>query len=230
MIFVVSCQLDTTKRRTDFEVTGIDVSHHQGIIEWDKVADDQIHFAFIKATEGIDHIDTKFYYNWYGATTNNVTTGAYHFFRAASNPEKQAKHFFSIADIEEGDLPPVLDVETLDGVEQRELIRNMRTWLYLAEIHYGVQPIIYTNLKFYYQHLVGQFDDYPLWIARYNSKKPKLASMVNPIFWQYGQKGKVQGIKGNVDLNVYFGNLKSFNNIKIQPSKVYTYSYKRNLY
>jgi lysozyme len=99
---------------------------------------------------------------------------------------------------------------------------GMRTWLYLAEITYGVKPIIYTNLKFYYQHLAGQFDDYPYWLARYGSKEPTVGPAHKLTFWQYGDRGAVAGINGPVDLNVFIGDRPAFDTLLIRAPEAFT--------
>ena len=102
-------------------------------------------------------------------------------------------------------MPPVLDVEVLDGVSKTILINGIRTWLYQIEIRYNVKPIIYTNLKFYNKILAGHFNDYPVWIARYSFREPILASGRDWHFWQYGNRGRIKGVFGNVDFNVFNG-------------------------
>jgi lysozyme len=137
-----------------------------------------------------------------------IKRGAYHFFRPALSAYNQAGNFTAWVEMESGDLPPVLDVEVLDGVSKIELINKVRTWLFLVEIKCNIKPIIYTNQKFYNKHLAGYFSDYPIWIARYSSwRKPHLKARRDWTFWQYGDKGQLNGIKGPVDFNVFRGNI-----------------------
>ncbi len=214
-----SCERETI-RMEGFKVHGIDVSHHQQKITWDSVAQDAITFAFVKATEGSTHRDSLFATNWKEMKRVGIKRGAYHFFRPQTPAEEQALNFIRLVDMEIGDLPPVLDVEVLDGTNKINLITQMRTWLYMIELHYEIRPIIYTNLKFYNEHLAGHFDEYPLWIARYSYRKPDLAGKKDWIFWQYGNRGKINGINGPVDFNVFYGNKFQLQDLGLAPKPV----------
>jgi lysozyme len=203
-IILSACELET-KRLHAYEVHGIDVSHHQSYINWDSVALEGIDFAFVKATEGMTFRDSLFEHNWSQIKSNSIKRGAYHFYRPAVSAHAQAEHFKNQVHLGEGDLPPVLDVEVIDGVSRVKLLTGILNWLYLVEIHYGVRPILYTNLKFYNKYLAGHFDEYPLWIARYNTRQPTLACGREWQFWQYGNRGQLSGVNGDVDFNVFHG-------------------------
>ena len=218
---LASCGAGHTERQTGYARVGIDVSHHQEAIDWSAVAADGVDFAFVKATEGVDHADTRFCGNWADAKTAGLVRGAYHFFRADRDGRAQADHFHRAVELRPGDLPAVVDVETLDGATPEQLIANLRTWLFLTEIRTGAKPLIYTNLKFYYRHLAGHFDGYPLWIARYSSHAPALSPATAPAFWQYGNRGRVAGIAGDVDLDVFLGDAAAFEALRLrEPSAV----------
>lgn len=204
IFFAQSCEKETL-RMDKFSVHGIDVSHHQKKILWDTVAAQQVHFAFVKATEGVNFSDSLFCFNWSEMKRVGIKRGAYHFYRPNSSPMLQAFNFNQWVEIETGDLPPVLDVEVLDGADPLHLLSGLRTWLTLVEWRHCIKPIIYTNLKFYNTYLAGHFDDYPVWIARYNSSEPILASGRDWLFWQYGNRGTIAGIQGHVDFNVFKG-------------------------
>lgn len=203
-LLILSCQRDTV-RRTDFLIQGIDVSRYQLHIDWAEVADQDVHFAFVKATEGATHLDTLFQKNWQLIREAGIRRGAYHFFRPRTDAGLQAAHFIRQVELLDGDLPPVLDIEVLDNVDPRELVLALQFWLRTVEDHFGVPPILYTNLKYYNRYLAGHFDDYPLWIARYNEEEPILACGRNWQFWQYGNRGTLPGIDGYVDFNVFYG-------------------------
>ena len=105
-----------------------------------------------------------------------------------------------------GDLPPVLDIEVTDGASATELINGIQVWLDIVEQKTGITPIIYTNQKFFNQYLANHFSDHLIWIARYNSLfDPHLAKERTWDFWQYGNRGRLDGIKGDVDFNVFNG-------------------------
>ncbi len=207
-----------TERMEGYEVHGIDISHHQQSINWSVVAMQNIDFAFIKATEGVNFRDSLFCVNWPAIKLNQIKRGAYHFFRPASNVEQQFLNFATHVDLEPGDLVPVLDVELTDGVAAETLRKGVKTWLQLAEIHYRVKPILYTNQKFYNRYLAGHFDNYTLWIARYNPWfSPWLKGKSDWVFWQYGNRGRLPGIQGDVDFNVFAGSLQALEACCVVP-------------
>ncbi len=220
LIFLLyACEYHTI-RRYDFSVHGIDISHYQSTIHWDTVAQQGIHFAFVKATEGATMVDTLFCQNWSEMQRVGIKRGAYHFYRPTISAREQANNFSQLVNLDTGDLPPVLDVEVLDGVSKTILINGVRTWLYQMEIRYNIKPIIYTNLKFYNRILAGHFDDYPVWIARYNYREPILASGSDWHFWQYGNQGSIPGIRGHVDFNVFNGTYRELEAMCLTPSPV----------
>ena len=221
IIFLLSSCQQTTSRKTDYNVHGIDISHYQSQINWEKVAADGIQFAFVKATEGKTFYDTLFCKNWEGMEKVRLYRGAYHFFRPTINAHRQAENFKEIVEMKPGDLPPVLDVEVTDGASKIEIINGVRTWLYLAEIHYNVKPILYTNQNFYNDYLAGHFDDYPIWIARYSRwLSPNIDTEKDWTFWQYGNKGRIDGIYGDVDFNVFRGNIFELDQMTLRPRTV----------
>ena len=204
-----------------YEVYGIDVSHHQKEILWDSIANSYLDFVFVKATEGVTFKDSLFQHNWSALERTRLYKGAYHFFRPAYSGRAQAEHFLKQVDLGPGDLAPVLDVEVLDGVTKVKLLKEMYAWLYTVEIATGIKPIIYTNQKFFNKNLHGYFEDYPLWVARYNSfRTPKLKGDRNWDFWQYGNRGQLEGIAGYVDFNVFSGDLPALEEYCINPMTV----------
>lgn len=214
-----ACQYETA-RIDHYELHGIDVSHYQSYIDWPTISEQNISFTFIKATEGREMYDTLYCHNWNEASLAGLKRGAYHFFRPTIPANRQAENFISWVELQTGDLPPVLDVEVLDGVSQKQLLEGINTWLAIAEIHYGLKPILYTNLKFYNKLLAGQFDEYPVWIARYNDRQPTLACGRDWQFWQYGNRGRLDGIQGHVDFNVFNGTFKDLDSLCLQPKPV----------
>jgi lysozyme len=200
-----------------FPTRGIDVSHYQSTIHWEEVSQQGIQFVFVKATEGREFNDSLFSRNWAAIRQVGLKRGAYHFFRGFVPAEEQAKNFIRSVAMEPGDLPPVLDVETRDGLSKPEFLAHMQTWLFMVEIAYGIKPIIYTNQKFYNANLAGYFDDYPLWIARYGAKTPRLSDGRKWLFWQHKDTGKMKGIDGNVDMNVFQGDLADLEKLCLQP-------------
>lgn len=185
---------------------GVDVSHHQKVIEWDSVAvKEPVDFAFVKATEGHDFVDSLFCRNWDELKRLGIRRGAYHFFRAYGCGDEQANLFLSQVDMAPGDLAPVLDLECLDGIAPEVMVNEARIWLEVVETQLGVKPIIYSNQHFYETYLSGHLDGFPLWIARYSEDKPLLATGRNWDFWQFSNEGCIDGICKKVDLNVFPG-------------------------
>ena len=221
MFTVYSCRYETVQMG-DFEVHGIDVSHYQAKINWDTIVDQDIRFAFVKATEGATHVDTLYCHNWSEMQRVGLKRGAYHFFRPKTSPVAQAQNFIEQVEMNDGDLPPVLDIEVRDDVSRRRLVDAVRTWLIIVETRYDVKPILYTNIKFYNRYLAGHFNEYPVWIARYNTREPELSCGREWDFWQYGNKGLLEGIDGYVDFNVFKGSLLELENFCKPPAQVYS--------
>ncbi len=187
-----------------YEIVGIDVSRYQGVVNWDSVAATQ-DFAFIKASEGWNHRDLAFRANWMEAGRAGLRRGAYHYFLPHTSIERQLSNYIDLVKLEPGDLAPVLDVEDLGDLTGPELVEHVRQWLHLAEAHYGIKPILYTGLNFYNRHLAGQFDDYPLWLARYDDREPVTICGRPYQFWQYTNRAQQPGVVGRVDRNVFLG-------------------------
>ena len=194
-----------------YEIHGIDISHHQGRIDWEELKDNgqidhcPIRFVMIKATEGATQTDRNFRDNFYQARENGFTRGAYHFYSVHSPAEQQAYHFMKTVDLENGDLPPVLDVEHKPkNQSDEEFKHSVLTWLQMVESHYRVKPIIYTYFKFKTRYLSDPvFDEYPYWIAHYYVYSLQYQGPWK--FWQHTDVGRLPGIKGNVDFNIYNG-------------------------
>lgn len=200
-------------RKTEFApspvpsvLRGLDVSHHQKEIEWEWLAaTEPVDFVFVKATEGGDFVDSLFCQNWEDLKRLGIRRGAYHFFRAYGCGDDQASHFLAQVDMMPGDIAPVLDIETLDGIPPELMVEEARIWLEIVEKQLGTRPIIYSNLHFYERYLAGHFEGYPLWIARYADDKPLLSSGKSWDFWQFSNEGCVEGISRKVDLNIFPG-------------------------
>lgn len=204
----------------DYSIHGIDVSKYQSSIAWKevkamKIKAIQLGFTFIKATEGISDTDPQFKRNWKKSKDAGILRGAYHFFIASKDGKMQAENFIDKVKLEMGDLPPVLDIEHLNGVSPLQLKKEVKKWLTIAGNHYGVKPIIYTNVDFYTRNLGSEFDEYPLWVAHYYQlNQPRINR--GWIFWQHSDRGRVNGIVSKVDFNVFNGDSLDFKNILIQ--------------
>ncbi len=196
----------------EFPIQGIDISHHQGDIDWNKLRKENISFVFIKATEGGDFKDKKFQDNLENAKNNGLAVGAYHFYRLCKNGLEQADNFIqTVPKIKS--LPPVVDLE-FDGncqtnKAEEQIKREIQDFFDKLEKYYEQIPIIYATKEFYDKYLQNQFIDYPIWI-RDIYKRPTLKDNRNWTFWQFANRGHLSGIEGYVDLNVFNGDKNQF--------------------
>ncbi len=200
-----------------YGIHGIDVSHHQGRIDWQEVAAMNIHgidigFCFIKASEGTSFTDNRFAHNWRNAKKAGIPRGAFHYFTAGIDGTLQAKKFLNTVSFEKGDLVPVVDIEEANGLGRAALVRSLSDWLELVEQRCGKKPIIYTGADFYAKYLEGDFDDYPIWVAHYFAPLgPRISRDWH--FWQHSERGRVNGIATRVDFNVFNGDQGDFNKL-----------------
>lgn len=204
-----------------YSIHGIDVSYAQGKIDWQKVArmkEDSVHisFAFIKATEGLLTVDPYFKRNWREAPKAGIVCGPYHFFRANKKGLWQARFFLQNVNLEQGDLPPVVDVEQLDGASPDKMRKELKAFLNKVEGQTGVKPIIYTGLSFYKDYLSGYFKNYPLWIAHYYREELNAGKDTNWWFWQHSDKAHINGINHVVDFDAFKGDSVTFRRFLMQ--------------
>ena len=193
-----------------FHIHGIDISHYQGNIDWQRLTQTRqsqlpIHFIFMKASEGGDYGDRVFQENFDSAKVYGFIRGAYHFYNPKTDPVRQADFFINSVKLDAGDLPPVLDIEKR-GDDARTLRRDLKIWLDRIERHYKVKPILYTSYKFKTRYLNDSiFDSYPYWIAHYYVDSVEYKG--NWKFWQHTDVGTLPGIREKVDLNIFNGSL-----------------------
>ncbi|MEA2697456.1 MAG: lysozyme [Myxococcales bacterium] len=198
-------------------VLGIDVSHHNGPVDWFAVSGSDVKFAFAKATEGNSLVDPQFDANWKGMGNVGLLRGAYHFARPGGDPEIQAAHFAStVGPRSFGGLPPALDLETDGGLPPAQVVQWTLAFLARAEALFGRPLIIYTGglwrrtLK---DPDVPQLRDRWLWTARYGSNQPVVPrTWARWDIWQFtdGESGAVQripGISGPCDCDRFRGDL-----------------------
>lgn len=186
-----------------YEVRGIDVSHHQGPIDWPAVAAEGVAFAYIKATEGGDWVDTRFAENWEASGEAGLLRGAYHFFTLCRPGLEQADHLIATVPREAGMLPPAIDLEFGGNCAARPTVAEFRAELdaFLARVsaHYETRLVAYTNAHFYDVYLDDDPPDVTWWIA---------STLLKPwgdpewVFWQYFP-GRHAGVDGAVDRNVF---------------------------
>ena len=216
-------QLNFRQSKADlskYTVFGIDVSQYQKTIVWRKVINqEEIAFAFVRATAGSDLRDDYFTHNWRSCQKYNIIKGAYHYYRPNENSLLQAENFIKNVELKAGDLPPVLDIEDYSDIQSLNSLKvGLLKWLQKVENHYGVRPIIYTYHKYYQSHFIddNRFSKYNFWLARYGSKNNYNYPNSKWLFWQYSKKGNVLGIEGDVDLNVFNGDIQKLESICIK--------------
>ena len=214
---------------TSERIYGIDISRHQHEkgrkryrIDWRKVRITSlghkhptngqtfpVSFVYIKSTEGTSIRNRYFLSDYQQAKRQGLKVGAYHFFSIRTSAEAQANYFVTHTLFRKGDFPPVMDVEpTVAQVEQiggtEALLQRVRTFLRIVEQRTGMRPILYVNQMFvnrYMQHADDIKQHYNVWIARYGEYKPD----VKLVYWQLSADGRVSGIQGSVDINVFNG-------------------------
>ena len=202
----------------DFAIHGIDVSKYQGDIDWAQVKASGVKFAYIKATEGGDHIDAKFQQNWNGAKAAGLPRGAYHFVYWCRPWHEEMRHFIQTVPKDPDALPPVLDVEATPEskkckrrLERGPVVAEMREMLRAMERHYGKKPVIYSTVDFYEAILSpNELEDYPIWIRSTKHSPHVRYGSRNWHFWQYQSDAQIPGIVGNVDRNAFRGDHKQW--------------------
>ena len=197
--------------RFRYPVAGIDVSKHNGDIDFEKVLGDDYQFVFIKASEGKTYRDEAFNSNYRKAREAGLKVGAYHFFRKNRTGEEQAANFLGAVKGKKFDLPLVIDLEDDWGngattSRDTALDRVMTMITILKEKGYDV--IIYTNKNGYDKYYEGMLGDCDLWLCSFTS--PDLLNNLPHRFQQFSHEGEVMGIDGDVDLNVFRGSRKEW--------------------
>lgn len=197
-----------------YKTRGVDVSHHQGEIDWGLVKSDEIDFAFIKATEGGDHRDVNFITNWKEAQAAGIVVGGYHYYSFCKSPEEQFVNLSNFIPKQSGTMPPAIDLEYDNNCNGPVAVREFREDLYVmikkVKTFYGEYPILYCNEDFYRKYLATpEFSDCLFWI-RGTYKQPRLQYGVMYDFWQFDAKASITGVEGFVDLNVCMKSTEGF--------------------
>lgn len=179
---------------------GIDVSNHQGRIDWKSVAkDENVQFVYIKATEGATYVSPTFEDNISQARKAGMKVGCYHFLRSSSYIRDQFENFKEYCRKGEQDLAPLIDIERKGSWTCDELVDSLQLFADLLEEYYGREPIIYTSTNFYNKYLWPFFNKYDLFIAKYADEEPELKEGASYTLWQFTDCGSVGGIYTDVD-------------------------------
>ena len=201
-----------------YEIRGVDVSSYQGEIDWDVLSSQNISFVFIKATEGSSFVDKNFDANFSGAQKTELAVGAYHFFSYDSSGQTQAENFIKTVTPFDGMLPPVIDLEFYGEKEtnppdRASVEQQLKTMLAVLETHYGQKPILYATEKSYELYLSNDYREYDIWIRNVITN-PKMSDGRAWMFWQYSNRGRINGYNGEeeyIDLNVFNGSAEEYN-------------------
>ncbi len=204
--------MEITNTDTTNRPKGVDVSHHNGLIDWQKVKAAGYSFAFLKATEGGDWIDKNFARNRKAARDAGIELGYYHFFRPSTAVELQVRNFVKVVgELESDALCPVLDVEDpriWKDYSKAQRVLMITQWCQGVKAALGLTPMLYGSPSFFNEILENapELAAYDLWIANYKVDEPNVPQpWTNWTFWQHSETGKVPGINGDVDLNLFNG-------------------------
>lgn len=207
--------LDVAVDRSHFPVKGIDVSHHNGDIDFGKVKADSIDFVIIKATDGVGDTDSNLGENYTRAKTAGLDVGVYHFFRYSRSGDEQADYLLGVIDTLQLDLPVTIDIEDAgnDAGSRDEVSNQLRVMV--ERLHRaGYRVMIYANRQQYSSYIRNRFDDVDLWLA---SSTPPADDDLRRL-WQHSHCGHVDGIGGDVDLNTFNGSRDQYRSWLDKPS------------
>ena len=189
------------------ESYGVDVSSHQGSIDWDRVAADDIEFAYVKATEGGDFVDARFDRNWAGAGAAGLDRGAYHFFTLCRPGREQAANFIGVISGEAAELPPALDLELAGNCSARPdrdwVDREIGAFIDEVEEATGQIVMLYIGSDFQDRYPIRDELDRPIWHRRV-LRRPDVEGWW---IWQAHDRASIDGINTGADLNVRRGDL-----------------------
>lgn len=195
-------------------ILGVDVSHHEGRIDWASVAGSGKKFAYLKASEGTGYVDPTYALNRAGATAAGLRTGAFHYAQPDSTPGEaaaEADHFAQVAAIRRGDLRPMLDLEVRNGLSASELQGWIAAFLSRLYAQTGVRAGIYVSPSFWSSYVgdsaaAALRDGAELWIAHWTTAgAPSLPASDwaghGWTVWQYTDHGRVPGIAVPADVD-----------------------------
>lgn len=199
----------TVHPATQSYTQGVDVSRHNGHVDWTKVRSSGVAWAVAKATEGKSHIDPTFSANWAGMKAAGLVRGAYHFGHPGHDAVAQAKRFVKVVKPTHGDLPLVLDLEASDKETPAEVWAWTKAFLAEIESLTGRPGILYTYTPFWTAQVGDPKEkvNCPLWVAAYIPQPNVARAWADWTFWQYTSKGTVDGVHTHVDRSYFLGTL-----------------------
>ena len=217
LLFYFGVLLFNNPSAEEYPVRGVDVSSYQGDIDWEILSGQNIHFAFIKATEGSGYTDPYFAASYQSARETDLRVGAYHFFSFDSSGKTQAENFIAAVPAADDMLPPVVDFEFYGdkgkNLPDADTARaELDSMLQELEAYYGMKPIIYATEKPYDLYLSGHYDGYDIWIRNVLTAPNPLTGQAWT-FWQYTNRERLEGYNGKeyyIDMNVFNGSMEEF--------------------
>lgn len=208
-----------------YPIVGTDISRHQEHFNWDKcvvinhLSDTiQLKFLIAKATEGINYTDPFYLYHKAQSLKHpEIRFGAYHYFLPNRNPKLQAHHFIRNADLQSGNIIPIIDVEEKKGLSNEKIQERVKIFCDILEEKFGVKPIIYSNKNFLIEVLGENFQDYPIWVAHYYEKDIELPNGWDWNIWQLSDKGSTFATQYQIDIDVINGGNRQLKKLIYQP-------------
>ncbi len=206
---------ENNKYSRKYPVRGVDVSHHNSYIHWERMMESGVTFVFLKSTEGIKHMDRDYARNYNLAQDADLVVGTYHFYTFGIDGKKQAQHFIKKSKVKPGDMFPAIDVEhsainkpTSDRRKIKKIIAELMVLENELYKYYRVHPIIYTNNDCYKKYIASYFPDNVLWLCDLDSE-PTVGGSKWEI-WQFSHHGKVDGVVNEIDLNYFRSSFSDF--------------------
>jgi lysozyme len=193
---------DPWQMASDFDVRGLDLSHHNGKILYEGL--DTLDFVFLKATEGVTLVDRDFETHYEGFKDKGIALGVYHFFRFDTDGEEQANHFLNRIKGHKFQIPLVVDVEHANNpkVRREKVIQRLNEFMQTIKKKTGQKPIIYTNGHGYSDFVEKEFNDHTLWLSSTNAQRNEKLDFT---FWQFNINADLMEITHRADLNVFRG-------------------------
>lgn len=199
-----------------YPVRGIDISHHQGAIDWARLAREDIRFVYLKASEGGDWTDPSFAQNFQAAQRHGLAVGAYHYFTLCAPGVVQARNFLrTFPPNARADLPYAIDLEYVGNCSARpgegRLARELKAFIAIVSAETHQTPVIYSTESFFTDYLDADpsYAAYPLWIRNlYGESAWGRGRKV--LFRQFASHARLGGIDGAVDLDLFAGSKKQF--------------------
>lgn len=189
-----------------YPIFGIDVSRHNGKINWENIKSSNIDFVFIKASEGRTLLDPWFKANLAGVKKENIRFGIYHFFKFNRDGNDQARLYLAQIKATKSDFPPILDIEeytnTRSGKSIKDIVKEIKKFISTVESSTGRKVIIYMNEHDYNKYIKDNFNDNPLWVCSLD-EEPNIDRDWK--FWQYTHRGKLKSQRGLFDFNTFNG-------------------------